>query len=50
VAFAVEDDEPADPRDVGLFCTATVVTRTNGGPDAVEKARLWRSIGVGLSN
>ena len=37
VAFVVEEDEAADPLDVGLFGAVGVVAGTEGGADAVEQ-------------
>jgi hypothetical protein len=40
MAFAVEEDEPANPRNIGLLGPPAIVTGANGRPDAVEKAGL----------
>jgi hypothetical protein len=37
--LAMEDDEAADPEDVGLFGARAVVPDSDGFTDAVEKAR-----------
>ena len=40
VAPAVEEDVPADPRDVGLLRAAAVVARPDRVTDAIQQARL----------
>ena len=43
MASVVEEDEPADPRNVGLLGPPAIVASTNGRADAVEKAGLGGS-------
>jgi hypothetical protein len=38
MTFAMEEDEPADPRDVGLLGPPAIVASTNGRADVVEQA------------
>ena len=45
VTLAVEDDEAADPVDVGAFGTHRVVAQANLGSDLVEQARFRRCSG-----
>ena len=47
VAFAVEEDVAADPRDVRRFRAPAVMAKARGGADAIEKTRSNDSRGIG---
>jgi hypothetical protein len=42
MALAVKQNVAADPGDMGLLGPPTVVAKTNGCADPVERARLWK--------
>ena len=50
VAFVVEEDEPADPLDVGLFGAVGVVACAEGGAYAIEQLRLLGGVRHGVAS
>jgi hypothetical protein len=50
MSLAVENNKPSNPRGVGFFCPAAVVTKPNGLANTIEQLRLGARCGPAMSH